>query len=254
MCEEISVICCRPLVSNSLGGMLNVLSLPAKPVIRRLGTTLLLLCATASAAAGQNVLGRATGLSGGFGNFDFNSLALNEGDALNSLTNTGVTVGFKGAYYGQLPSTTLYGPFSGSFGTNALYNYTFGQVSAPTMQLDFTGAASAAVFNFTTAVDPGFATSTATIKAFKNGVQVGFLQNDFAPTTAASRELFWGFQFTNGTTFDRLTIEGNPSAFGIDNLQVLKATTVVPEPSTVGLMSLGLFALGAMARRRLRAK
>ena len=62
---------------------------PTVPVIRRFGLALTLLCSTASVATAQNVVGRANGLSGGFGSFDFNSLALNEGQALGSLSNNG---------------------------------------------------------------------------------------------------------------------------------------------------------------------
>lgn len=210
-----------------------------------------MLCSAASLAGAQHVVGRANGLSAGFGSFDFNALALNEGQALGSLSNNGISVSFQGAYYGLLPSTTLYGPFSGSFGTNAVYNYTFQQVNAALLQLDFTGGTSAAVFNYTTAIDPGAATAAATFRAYKNGVQVGVFVNDFAASTAQSRGLFWGFEFTNGTTFDRLTIEGNPAAFGIDNLQVAQLTTV-PEPSTVVLLAAGLLGLGVTARRRSR--
>jgi hypothetical protein len=187
-------------------------------------------------------VGRSTGLSGAFTNYDFNGLALGSGDAVtNQLIASGLT--FDGAYYG--PVTPVYGP---SFLSAALYNYDDRQNASSEMVIRFSQAVSAVAFNFATF--PG----TSSFKAFKGNTLVASTTSTAPTFSDADRVKWWGFEFFDGTDFDKIVVSNQPLptepfAFGIDNLQVGSAA-VVPEPNTVALLAVGLCGLVVAVRRR----
>lgn len=182
-------------------------------------------------------LNQSTGLSGLFTTFDFNGLPLAPGaDVTNLYTINGITFG--GAFYGP-PDGILYGFFTDA----ALYNYGTGQISSPEISIAFAQRASGVAFNYASVDGPS------TLTAWLNGVAIGTV--DVPSTILGNTNRFWGFEFTDGRQFDRLTIAGSPRGFGLDNLQVARPVPV-PEPGSAGLLAVGLAALGALARRRSR--
>ena len=215
-----------------------------RAVIRRLAFACSLAFAPAIPAAAQSISARATGLSGTFTSFDFNGLpvALEGNLFTNQFAGSGVT--FAGAYFGT-QNAPLYGPFP----SNALYNYGNFQPVSEMITVFFAGVTNAVAFNF--AAFQG----THTFKAWHGSTERGSIVTTLPGLTAEKMGLWWGFEFSNGTTFDRLTIESNQSGafptFGFDNLQV-RTLSSVPEPETIGLVGGGLLALGAAARRRRR--
>lgn len=185
-------------------------------------------------------LNQSTGLSGMFTMFDFNGLPLAVGaDVTNLYAASGITFG--GAFYGP-PDGILYGFFTDA----ALYNYGTGQISSPEISIVFAQRASGVAFNYASVDGPS------TLTAWLNGVAIGTV--DVPSTILGSTNRWWGFEFTDGRQFDRLTIAGSPRGFGLDNLQVSVARppVSVPEPGTAGLLAVGLAALAARVRRRSR--
>ena len=130
----------------------------------------------------------------------------------------------------------------------ALYNYGGGAIANPEVSLTFAGPTRAAAFQFVTDAGP------ATFKAWNGANNVGTIVSTFPRIDDFGKACWWGFDFAS-TTFDRITISMTPKdassalAFGFDNLQV-PVVSAVPEPSTVGLLSIGLLALGAVVRKR----
>lgn len=202
------------------------------------------VCTSGSPADGPRLLGRTTGLTGPFVLFDFNGLPLlGSGDPISgTLQNTGVQISVSGAFYGPTGSI-FYSPFA--FPDDGIFNYSNGAFASPEITIVFNAPARGVAFNFAT---DGAAS---TFKAWKNGVVVnnGTINSVFPGVTSSNLDCWWGFQFDDGTTFDKLTIVGSPYAFGFDNLQV-KTATVVPEPATVGLLAVGLAGVLVMRRRR----
>lgn len=210
----------------------------------RLRFALPFVFAAASTAGAQGIVGRDVGLSGAFASYNFDGLGLASGVAVtNQLLASGLL--FEGAYYG--PVTPLYGP---SFLSPALYNYDDSQNASYQIVVSFSQAVSAVAFNFATT--PG----TSSFKAYKGNTIVASTVTTAPEFSDDDRKLWWGFEFFDGTEFDRLEISNQqlgtePFAFGFDNLQV-GAARVVPEPSSIALLAVGLCGLGFAARRRRR--
>jgi hypothetical protein len=198
------------------------------------------------------VAGRSGGVTGGGVTFDFNGLAVASRSALGqSLTSGGVQVGFAGEYYGKAGTDFVYSDYP--FKSDALYNFNAFLPGHALVSMTFeSGLVRGATFNFVLG-----AFGQANLKAWRTGCAspiASFLATENS-VTGGGTSAFWGFDFNDGTGFDRLTIEasyalssGTPS-FAFDNLQVAPLTTV-PEPGTVALTALGLAGLVITARRR----
>lgn len=236
---------------------LNNVACPKDSLMRRLPILVPLLLALASPASAQQdvctngspsdgarIMGRTTGVVGPYTLFDFNGMPLLSGNPVSGMLESGgLQISVSGAFYGPQGSF-FYSPFA--FPDDGLFNYSNGAFAVPEITLVFNAPTRAVAFNFAT---DGAAS---TFKVWKQGVEVtgGSITSIFPGVTSSNLNCWWGFQFTDGTTFDKLTIVGSPYAFGFDNLQVV-AATVVPEPGTLALIALGL--VGALeARRRSR--
>lgn len=226
--------------------------IPFEPAAyRRLGLALSLCCAAAVPATAQNISSRGTGLvalTGLVNTYNFNSLNLVSGDVFDTqLQSSGLR--FSGAFFGTPPN---YAPFP----DGALYNvFDSGnqQISSDNIDIFFSTAAHGVAFNFASILD-----GPATFTLWSNGMFLRSFQVDIPAFDTSNWQRWWGFQFTNGTTFDRLQINGSIYGFGIDNLMVETpipvVTSPVPEPATVGLLCVGLAIVGATVRRRRAAQ
>lgn len=210
-------------------------------MIRSLCVAIPIFLAATVQAGAQNIVGRASGLTAGtFASFDFNGLAIpNESAVTNQLLANGLR--FTGAYYGLV--SPVYGP---SFVTPALYNYS-GQVASTVIEVAFSTAVNAVAFNFATT--PG----ESTFAVYRNNTMLRMFSSGAPNLSEAERIRWWGFEFQDGTMFDKLVVTNNPIpsvpfGFGLDNLQV-GVRSVVPEPSSLALLLGGLLAVGAMVRR-----
>lgn len=199
-------------------------------------------CTAGSPSDGARILGRTSGLVGPYTLFDFNGMPLSSGNPVTGLLESGgVQVSVSGAFYGPQGSF-FYSPFA--FPDDGLFNYSNGAFAEPEITLVFNAPARAVAFNFAT---DGAAS---TFKVWNQGVAVtgGTINSVFPGVTSSNLNCWWGFQFDDGTTFDKLTIVGSPNAFGFDNLQVVSAT-VVPEPGTLAMIVLGLVGVVHVRRR-----
>jgi len=195
--------------------------------------------------SGSTLIGRTNGLSAPFSQSDFNAISAASGSALTGpLQIGGVAAEITGGYLGRAIDLT----YSSAFDTNALYNFNeFGNSNA-LLAIDFLGApVRGLAFNFIL----GF--GEATITAWSGGTRVAQICASKAIVDENGRGAFWGFQLA-GLTMNRVTILAPGfSSIGIDNLQVA-ASTVVPEPSTIGLLAFGLIGVGVAARRKAKAR
>jgi len=234
-------------------------------VLRRFGFSLPLILALASSGGAQPIIGGATGLAGAFTAYDFNGLPLTSGDAVTNQLQGGL-VYFEGAYYGR-PTDPIVGD-SFLFGSSAIYNYVANQFETPVLTIQFSMGATGAAFNFASGL------ARTTFRAYRGNELVAIIDNEItgyviSGTSGPNRNdpsltRYWGFDFSNGTTFDRITISSTPNpgggtsaipaqpaGFGVDNLQ-LRSAIVTPEPGTLALSAAGLLALASLVRRRRR--
>lgn len=206
------------------------------------------LLTAASSAGAQGVCsqgkgeiaGRSNGLSGVYESYDFDGLSLTDGAAITNQFGGGLS--FEGAYFGKMGSI-YYGPFA----TSALYNYD-DQNASYQIAIDFLQAVNSVAFNFATS--PGLSS----FKVYRNNKEIHCISTASPTDAEVDIKKWWGFEFFDGTDFDRLVISNIPSqstpfAFGFDNLQVGRVS-VVPEPSTAALLAIALGALAVSARRR----
>lgn len=225
-----------------------------------------LLLAAASPAAGQGacavggtgsrIEGRATGLEPGFRLYDFNGVDPSSSGApiASSASTPGLT--YEDAYFGSPAVGILYSSFPNTFPDGAIYNYggSGGQSANNAFSILFDQSTRGVAFNF--AASAGRTSMSAWRRGSQGGfTRVGLIEVRLPAVSDDSRACWWGFNFDDGTMIDRLTLSSeaepsSPLAFGIDNLQVAQPRTTVPEPATLGLMAVGLAALGAMRRRR----
>ena len=232
------------------------------PRLRLVGALLFAVAGAASAqgvcssgGTGTSIAGRQTGLSTPFRAYDFNGV-----DAAlvgQPITTSAATPGlsFQNARFGS-PIASIYSSFPNTFVDGAIYNYGFGQQPNASFSVLFDIGTRGAAFNF--AASAGRSIITAWSRTAPNTfAERGRIDVRLPAVSSESRTCWWGFDFGEGNTFDKLTIEsepepGSPLAFGIDNLQVARPSTTVPEPSTLILTAFGLAALARVrsARRR----
>lgn len=238
---------------------------PAPSVLRRFGSCLSLILVLASSGEAQPIIRGTTGLAGAFTAYDFNGLPLTSGDAVTNQLEGGL-IYFEGAYYGR-PGDPIVGD-SFLFGTPAVYNYVANQFETPIMTIQFTMGATGAAFNFASGL------ARTTFRAYRGNELVGVIDNEItgyviSGTSGPNRNdpsltRYWGFDFADGTMFDRITVSSTPNpgggtgtipaqpaGFGLDNLQV-RAAIATPEPGTMVLSAAGLLAIAALLRRRQR--
>jgi len=188
---------------------------------------LLALSVLANVASAQNIDRRATGLSLPGYVLDFNSLAVS--------TNPGIinSVDFADSWTVNAPFTC-----GGAFSTNSIYNFGCANASPLSNPINFffTVPVNGVAFNIIT--NPARTMFT----AFYQGVEVATF---VGATSFDTPEQFWyGFE---GITFDRLEIDDlDNDSIGIDNLQV----GIVPEPSSLALVGVGLAVVAAAMRKR----
>jgi hypothetical protein len=234
-------------------------------VIARFGLVCSLFVAAAGTASAQQsvctvggsgvtIEGRQTGLGTSFRTYDFNGI-----DASlvgNPITTSAATPGltFESARFGS-PSADIYSSFPNTFVDGAIYNYGFGQQPNTSFSVLFGIGTRGAAFNF--AASAGRTIMTAFARTAPNTfVELARIDVRLPAVSSGSRACWWGFDFGEGNTFDKVTVEstpapGSPLAFGIDNLQVAQPTTV-PEPATIGLTLVGLAAIFGSSLRRKR--
>ena len=228
-------------------------------VLARFGLVCTLL-AVASAASAQSVCtggasgalieGRQAGLNTAFRTYDFNGIDpsfLGQPYGASPATQ-GLT--FERARFGS-PSEPIYSSFPNTFVDGAIYNYGFGQQPNSSFSVLFDIGTRGAAFNL--AASAGRTVLIAFSRTAPNTfVERARIDVTLPAVSSASRACWWGFDFGDGNTFDKLTVEStpvpnSPQAFGIDNLQVAQPN-VVPEPSTVVLLAVGLAAIVGAAR------
>ena len=180
-----------------------------------------LIAGTAQAASVQNT----TGITGATGTIDFSEVALSPGA---TVTNQ------YAAYGASFSSFAVFRAQDGFFATDYIGN--FGALgTANPFQIVFSSDVDAAAFQFIS--NPG----TTTFEALLDGTVV----SSFTASTGTGVGTYYGFQ---GTTFDTIRITSPVNgAMEMDNLQFQSA---VPEPASIALFGLGLFAVGLRARRK----
>lgn len=235
-------------------------------MLARFGLVCSLLAAAAQLASAQSVCtgdgsgvtieGRQTGLTSSLRTYDFNGIAssfLGNPYAASSATQ-GLT--FESARFGS-PSADIYSSFPNTFVDGAIYNYGFGQQPNPSFSVLFDIGTRGAAFNF--AASAGRTILTAFSRTAPNTfVERARIDVTLPAVSSASRACWWGFDFGEGNTFDKLTVESRPGpnsplAFGIDNLQVAQPN-IVPEPATIGLMFFGLAGIVGASLTRTRKR
>ncbi|MCC6245660.1 MAG: hypothetical protein IT353_22705, partial [Gemmatimonadaceae bacterium] len=179
-----------------------------------LACTLLLAASPAAAqgvcavgGSGTTINGRATGLEPGYRLYDFNGVdpSLSALPIASSSSTAGIT--FENVYFGSPNVGIVYSSFPNTFPDGALYNFggSGGQAANRSFSILLDQSTRGAAFNV--AASAGRTVFSAWRRSAP-GVftQVGQIDVRLPAVSSESRACWWGFNFDDGTVFDRLTV------------------------------------------------